>query len=543
MEATYRRVVALASATVILAAFGCGREPAGDTQPSGKGPRVGGQLIIAAVADITTFNEYQSAGEETEMDIIDLLFPALMTEQPDYQLHPPSFAPRLATSWEFSSDNRTLTFHLRPDARWSDGAPITAEDVRFTFQVQKDPQVGSAGLEFKDFIKDVEVVDPQTVRFHFTRVYPYQLMDANDGHIVPAHAWGRIPFEKWRTTDFEKVLVTGGQFRVASHTPQQTLVLERDPSWWGNPRPYLDRLVFRVLPDIGSRMGQLFAGQVHLVQRVQPQDADRVATDPQLRLVAFPGRDLGMIAWNTRRAPFSDRRVRRALTLGINRKAAVDTVYHGHARLASGPVLSSMWAFNRNLPQLPYDPGLASELLARAGWQKSNDDGLLKREGKTFTFDLLYPAGNTIRQQLALLIQSDLARLGVRVRPLQAEFTSLIARTDSGDFDAVLWAWEEPTKIDLTGEWSTPTETQGSNNFMGYSNPEVDRLIAAAREEPDYTKAKPILERIQQLIVEDQPATFLYEADMLIGVSRKLRGAEMNGASIFFNVDEWTWGP
>lgn len=541
MRAIRARVLALLAATLVIAAAGCNREPAAGPQSAARGPRPGGQVIVAAVADVTTFNEYQSAGEDTEMDIIDLLFPALMTEQPDYLLHPPSFAPRLATSWEFSSDNRVLTFHLRPDARWSDGVPVTSEDVRFTFLAQKDPQVGSTGIEIKDFIKDVEVLDPQTVRFHFTRVYPYQLMDANDGHILPAHAWGRIPFEKWRTTDFEKVLVTGGPFRVASHTPQQTLVLERDPSWWGNPRPHLDRLVFRVLPDIGSRMGQLFAGQVQLVPRVPPQDADRIAASPELRLVGFPGRDLGMVMWNNRRAPFTDRRVRRALTLAINRKAAVDTVYHGHARLANGPILSSMWAFDRNLPELPFDPALATDLLARAGWR--NRDGVLERDGKPFAFDLLYPAGNTMRQQLALLIQADLARIGVKVRPVQAEFTSLIARAESGDFDATIWAWVEPTKIDLTGEWSTPSETQGSNNISGYSNPEVDRLIAVAREEADYTRAKPVLDRIQELIAADQPATFLYEADVLIGVSRRVRGAEMNGASIFFNVDEWTWRP
>ena len=542
MRAIPARVLALLTATLAVAAA-CNREPSAGPQGAARGTRPGGQVIVAAVADVTTFNEYQSAGEDTEMAIIDLLFPALMTEQPDYLLHPPSFAPRLATSWEFSSDNKILTFHLRPDARWSDGVPITSEDVRFTFQAQKDPQVGSTGIEIKDFIRDVEVVDPQTVRFHFTRAYPYQLMDANDGHIVPAHAWGKIPFDKWRTMDFEKVLVTGGPFRVASHTPQQTLVLERDPTWWGNPRPYLDRLVFRVLPDIGSRMGQLFAGQVQLVPRVPPQDAERIAASPELRLVAFPGRDLGMVMWNNRRAPFTDRRVRRALTLAINRKAAVDTVYHGHARLANGPILSSMWAFDRNLPELPFDPALAADLLARAGWSDPNGDGVRERDGKPFEFDLLYPAGNTMRQQLALLIQADLARVGVTVRPVQAEFTSLIARVESGDFDATIWAWVEPTKIDLTGEWSTPTDAQGSNNISGYSNAEVDRLIAVAREEADYTRAKPVLDRIQELIVADQPATFLYEADVLVGVSRKLHGADMNGASVFFNVDEWTWGP
>ena len=144
---------------------------------------------------------------------------------------------------------------------------------------------------------------------------------------------------------------------------------------------------------------------------------------------------------------------------------------------------------------------------------------------------------------MAVLIQSDLARVGVKVRPLQVEFTSLIARSEAGDFDAAIWAWEEATKVDLTGAWSTPSPTQGSNNFIAYSNPEVDRLIAAAREEPDYSRAKVLFDRIQEIIVDDQPVTFLYEANELVAISRALRGAEINAAGVFFNVDEWYWGP
>jgi peptide/nickel transport system substrate-binding protein len=502
----------------------------------------GRPFIVATQGDVTTFNECQSAGETTEGDIISLLFPALANEQPDYRLHPPSFAPRLASSWEFSPDRHTLTFHLRPDARWSDGTPITSADIRFTFEAEKDEAAGCPNREIKDFIRDVEAVDPQTVRFHFSRVYPYQLMDANDGHIFPKHAWDKVPFGKWPTTNFAPLLVTGGPFRLAAHNPQQTIVLARDSRWWGAPRPYLGRLVFRILPDVASQVAQLLAGDVDLVQQVPPQEADLVAASPNVRVVEFPSRLLGLVAWNNRRRLFADRQVRRALTLAINRKAIVDTAYHGHAKVANGPVLSTMWAYDRNLPDLGYDPNLAGELLDQAGWLRPGGRGIRQHGGRRFAFDLLYPAGNTIREQMALLMQADLARVGIEVHPRQVEFTSLIARTDGGEFDAVMWVWEEPTKVDLTEVWSTRTDDRGSSNFIGYSNPEVDRLIAAARAVPDYTTAKPILDRIQELIVADQPVTFLYEANRLVGVNRELEGAEINSAGVFFNVEDWDWG-
>jgi len=126
---------------------------------------------------------------------------------------------------------------------------------------------------------------------------------------------------------------------------------------------------------------------------------------------------------------------------------------------------------------------------------------------------------------------------------VQVEFTSLIARLESGTFEGVIWAWTEATKVDLTALWATPGETEGTDNYLGYSNPELDRLIAAAREENDVAKAKALLDRAQALIVEDQPVTFLYEADQLVGVSRHLRGADINAASVYFNVAEWYWDP
>ncbi|MFZ5785207.1 MAG: ABC transporter substrate-binding protein, partial [Acidobacteriota bacterium] len=439
--------------------------------------------------------------------------------------------------------NSVVTFHLRQDARWSDGTPVTAEDVRFTYLVQKDPRISSPGLEIKDFITDVEVIDRFTVKFHFSRVYPYQLMDANDGHVIPAHAWGKVPLEKWESTDFEPILVTSGPFRLASHSRGQTLVLERDPDWWGSPRPNLDRVVLRVIPDVSSQLNQLLSGDLHLLELIPPREAGRVRAHPDLELIAQPGLLWGFIGWNNRDPVFADRRVRRAMSLAINRTALVDTAYHGFAKVANGPILSSMWAYNKAIQPLPFDPEQARRLLAEAGWRDSDADGVLDRGGRALEFDLLYPSSNPIRHDIAVLAQADLARVGVACRPTQVEFTSLLARQESGDFQATVTAWSEATKIDLTSAWTTPSATQGSNNFMAYSNPEVDRLIAAAREESDHTRAKVILDRIQEILVEDQPVTFLYEAQQLTAISRRVGGADINPLSVFFNVQDWYLTP
>lgn len=525
-------------AALFFTLWGCRRTPSAPP-PTALEPAHGGQVVVALTQDISNFNEYTGFGESTENAIFDWLFPSLLQEQPDYQLHPPSFSPQLAVSWEFSQDNRQLTMTLRDNARWSDGTPVTAEDVAFTFRVQKDPRLAWPGREIKDFIQKLEVLSPTQVRFTFSRVYPYQLMDLNDGHILPAHRWGSVPLEEWEHTDFEKLLVTSGPFRLGSHLPNQALVLVRDPNYWDQPKPYLDRVVFRIIPDVSQQLAQLVVGQVDVVLMVPPREAALVKQNPALELVEVPSRLWGFVGWNNRRAPFSDRRVRRALTLAINRQALVDTVYWGYARLARGPIPSTLWAANKQLPLLPYDPGQAASLLEAAGLRDTDGDGWREFQGKPWVIELLYASVNPLRAQAALLIQADLAKVGVKVRPTPIEFTAAMARQEEGNFDAVISAWEEATKVDLTSLWVTPSPQAGSSNFIGYSNPEVDQLVAQAREETDLEKVKLLLNRAQEIIVEDQPVTFLYEAVRLVGLSRRVKGANINPISPFFNLPEW----
>lgn len=497
-------------------------------------------MVVAIPADIETFNEYQSTGESLENAIIDLLFPTLFEEQPDFAERPPTFAPRLATAWEFSADRRTLRVALREDATWSNGFRVTAEDVRFTLQAQKSEAAGSLFVEQKAAIRGIEVLDPFTFLVHYTRVYPYQLMDLNDGHIAPAHAWSRIPFSEWPHADFTPELVSCGPFRLAARTPGQTTVLERDPRHWNPAR--LDRVVLRVIPDAAAQVSQLLAGQVHFIPMVPPREAARLQQSGKARVVTYPSRLLGFLAWNNRRPALSEPRVRRALTLAIDRAALVDAVYQGYAKVASGPVLSSMWAFDRTLSPPPYDPAAARRLLAEAGWSDTDGDGVLDRGGWRLELELLYPATNTLRAQMALLVQSDLARVGVAVLPRPTEFGALMARQESGDFDAVLTAWEEATKVDLASGWATPGEGAGSGNFFGYSNPELDRVLAEVAMAPDLERTRALLARAQQLITADAPVTFLYEAQRIVAFSSRL-AATPNPALVFFGVASWTMAP
>ena len=235
---TIRHRLAVAAAFALLAcACACG------------GGR-GGALVVGSTVDADAWNEYVSQ-QTFAINLLRRIYARLAQEQGDASEHPPSFEPLLATSWSFSADGLTLTFKLR-DATWSDGTPLTAGDVRFTWTAQTSPEVGWTGASFKERIKDVEVVDPHTVAFRFDRAYPEMLADAIEGGILPEHVFGRVPFAGWRTNDWSQVRIGSGPFLLESWRPGEEIVLVRNPRYVNSDRPLLDKVVVRIVPDIGN---------------------------------------------------------------------------------------------------------------------------------------------------------------------------------------------------------------------------------------------------------------------------------------------------
>lgn len=501
-------------------------------------PIPGGTVVIGLLGDLQSWNPYLVEDEDS-IQILGLVYPSLATEQTDYRLHPPSFAPNLATSWEWSEDRLELVFHLAQNAQWSDGVPVTADDVVYSWQAQTSDEIGWPYSGSKDFIEMVEAVDTHTVRFTFSAVYPYQLMDANDGLIVPSHLWSDIPFDRWRETDWDDLALAAGPYRKASHVRQQEIALERHDGYWKSGRPYLDRVVWRIVPSKTALLTQLLTGDIDLMASVPPADTERIRHDPGLQLIIFPDRGYSQIRWNLRKPELADRRVRRALSLAIDVDTIIDVVYDGFARRATGPILSYMWAFNRELHPLPYDPDAARVLLAEADWSDHDGDGVRDRGGQPLEFELMTNAESDIRQDAVLLVEESLSRIGVRMVPRFVEWGTMLAAERHGDFDAILSRWIEPTVIDLSDVWHSADPGEPTLNSIGYSNPEVDELLAAVEVATDFDIQKPLLDRIQELIVADQPYTFLAETVALVGLDNRVRGADINAASPYFNLEEW----
>ncbi len=532
----------MASPLALALCLGCwdSSEPASGPIKIPSQPIAGGEIVVACASDIPGLNEIATSSSQTSTELILRMFVKLLDELPDYQDHPPTFEPRLATSYEWSEDHRTLTFHLRRDAVWSDGVPITAEDVRWTWQVQTSDQTVWENASMKEHITDVEVVDDYTARYHFTHAYPGQLVQANEGAILPKHAWGRLPLEQWRTNLpwFTDNLVVSGPFTLDSWTPQEEIVLKRNERYFEPGIPYLDRVIFRITPDPTSQLTQLRTGVIDYIRQVPAEAARQIDASPKTRLLTYWPAQFNPIIWNTKNPLFSEPSTRRALALAIDRQTIVDTLWYGFAKPAKSPVISSVWAHHKEMAPLPYDPEGARKLLAENGWTDSDGDGILDRDGERFSFELLTNIGNRERNDAAVMIQDQLKKIGVQVSPRPVEWNALDDRMSSGNFGAIIMGLGLDTSLDMSSFFKTDPEGK-ELNFGYYSNARVDEIFSEISTVLDIEAARPLLFELQEILQREQPHTYLWESQRLVGARSTLQGATPSSVGTYDQMRYW----
>lgn len=492
------------------------------------------QVVIAIGADVESFNEYVTTST-LALDIAGQLFLGLMEELPTPPRTPPAFGPRLARSWTVAPDGLSVAFKLRDDVRWSDGQPTTAQDVRYTWQVQTDPALGWPDADIKSNIKDVRVDGPYQVTFLLTKPGQHTLLDINEGHIIPKHAWSTIPTAEWLRTDFSKKLVTNGPFRLASWKPAQAIALERNPDYYEKGAPALDRVLFRIVPDPHIRLQQLLAGETDVLETVAPESVDRIRAQESLRIVRIDQRMVTFVCWNLRRSLFGDPRVRRALTLALDRDAILQTLAGGMGRPSAGPIVSSLWAADDTIRPLPLDRAAAKKLLDESGWKDADGDGTREKDGRTFSFDIEFNRGNTLREKIALNAASQLSDVGIRAVPRAVEWAAFQSKHSDGDFDAFVGSRIASTRVNLDS-WTTGSP----RNNAGYASAGFDALNARALAAISMEEARPIWMQAQRMIAEDQPVTFLFEQDRLYAVRKGIEGIEEGSLGLFESLRKWS---
>jgi len=494
-------------------------------------------LVVGTRVEPKTLNPIALTASESQQ-IAALMFQKLLEEGDDFV----SFKPQLARSWSFSPDSLDVTFVLRDDARWSDGEPVTAADVRFTWQVQTDTTVAWPSASIKSHIRDVEAKDAHTVVFHFDRHYLYPLMDANDGVILPAHLLSSIPRLELKAAPFGRAPVGNGPYLLTRWEAGQFIELARN-SMYAGPAPRIERVVIKFVPDAVTLVAQLEAGEIDLLESVQAADLAGIrAKRGDVKILEAPSRRMTFVAWNEKRALFAKSALRIAMTMGIDRRSIIESVWGGHATECTSPIVPLQWAFDPGIKPVPYDAGAARRALESLGYGDTDRDGVLDRDGKPLEFELLVNDAQN-RVDIATLIQAQLKKAGVKVNVRVMEYGAYIDRILAMDYDAAVVEWKVQTKVDLTQLFHSSARRPEGYNFTGYSNPEVDHLIEQALAQRDMTRAKKIWSETQRAIYRDQPYTFIAVPQELTAIDDRFCNVTPSPISIFAHIADWRIKP
>ena len=460
--------------------------------------------------------------------------------------------PYLASSWELAPDGRSVTFRLRDDVTWHDGTPTTARDVAFTYRRITDPATGFPNASFWDGYvpgdEGVEVLDDHTVRIHM-RPHPEPLDPWRTVAILPEHLLGDVEPERLPGHPFgSRCPVGNGPFVFLEHREQDRWVFAANPGFprdLGGP-PGVSRYVYRVVPDANTLLLELLSGGVDVLISLEPDQAGRVREAPDARVLAYPFRNVTFVAWNARRPPLDDVRVRRAFTSALDREAMVTALLEGYGVVAHGTVPPWHPAYDDSAAVVVHDPAAAGRLLDSAGWRDRDGDGMREdREGRPLRLALTVNQGNRRLARAAVVIQERLRGLGVDVSVRTLEWSSMVARitdAENRDFDAAILSWVTEFKLDDTDLFAS-ARIDGPFAFSGTADPELDRLLDSLRLPLDAPTSRRLWSRYQAELARVQPFTFLYFPDRLDAVRDRVRNVVMDVRGEWVNLREWTVDP
>lgn len=447
------------------------------------------------------------------------LFDTLIERNPDTF----EFRPKIASSWEVSEDKKTYTFHLRPDVKWHDNEPVTAEDVAFSFALVLDPRVPAPHLKgYYDQIESVTALDRLTVRFVYKKLYFKALEDCGGILIVPKHRLEH-QIDQFAQIPFSRAPLGNGPYVFKEWRTNKKITLTRNENYWG-PKPEIRTIEFKIVHDDKIALQLLKKGDLDrfgLSTLQWSKLTSSAAFARKFTKLTYPRAGYGYIGWNLKFPLFADAKVRRAMTHMLDRVKINEKLYFGLAQPLTGPFMPYSKQYNHDVALILYDPAAARRLLAEAGWQDSNDDGWLDKDGKSFAFEFLAPSGAGA-ERLPVIFKEDLARIGIKMDIVTMEWAAFLERINEKKFQATTLGWQTSFETDPHQVWhSSQAKDTGGSNFVSFANPEADRLIDEARVEFNEDKRNALYHQLHTIIAQEQPYTFLFNVPSLTVVSQR----------------------
>lgn len=474
------------------------------------------------------------AGDSASHSVSGLLFNGLVKYDTDL-----SVKGDLAESWDISSDGLVITFHLRKGVQWADGVEFTADDVMFGYKTIIDEKTPTPYKEDYLQVKKAEALDKYTFRVTYEKPFAPALTTWGNLVVLPKHLLDGKDITK---VAFGREPVGMGPYKLHKWVSGQEVLLDSNRDYFEG-RPYIDRYVYKIIPDPATMFLELQAGGVDMMGLTPIQYTKQTNTNffkENFQKFRYPVPSYTYMGFNLKHPLFKDKRVRQAIAYAIDKREIVDVVLFGLGSPATGPYVPNTWYYNPDVKEYENNPVRAKELLKEAGWEDTDGDGIVDREGKPFEFTILTNMGNSLRNNTATIIQWRLAKIGIKVNIQLLEWSTFINEfIDKRRFQAVILGWSlgfEPDQYDI---WHSSKTKEKEFNFVSYNNPEVDTLLETGRRTFNMEERKKAYYRIQEILADELPYIFLYVPDATPIVHARFKGIKPTPIGISYNLHKW----
>lgn len=543
-------------------------------------PIPGDWVIIHTLSDPEGLNPF-TVNDASSQEIFPKIFESMLELDP----YTAELSPVLADSLPIiSDDKKQYIFRLRTSIFFSDGKPVSTDDVVFSFKAIKNPLVIDAAAK-RNYYNDIEnVTVGEDKSIVFTMKKPYFLADNFIGtlQILPKHIFDplnitdKYSFEE--TNDIAlaeknsalsefanwfgknelkrepKYLVGSGPYIFEEWRRNEQIRLKRNDNYWGkgiiaSQNSYPSRLVWRPINDRTSAVNALKNADIDFMvipPRMFVELLDTVST-PYLAKAQYDIPTYMYIGWNMQKPMFQDKRVRQALSHLVDKKELISTVMLGFAKSTIGPIYQGRPEYDTSIQDYEYNPAKAKKLLAEAGWSDTNGDGIVDKvingTRQDLAFSFLLNSGNETRENLMLLLIEEMRKVGVKAEIQKLEWAVFLENLRSRQYDAYIGAWvNDNVPPDLFQIWHSSQAKNKGSNYVNFMNARVDELIEKNRIEFDAEKRKEFMIEIQQILHEERPYTFLWLQQYTAGYNKSLQNVRFSTIRPGYFVHHW-WVP
>lgn len=495
----------------------------------------GGTLTVALTYEIDTMNVYSTGylGDAQATVVEGLLAPDSKAQ----------YVPVLATEVPtienggivVSEDGKTMdiTYHLRPDVKWHDGEPFTSADVKYTWEAVKDPAFIAESKSGTEDIDSIETPDELTVVCHYNTVNPTFASTLFTFGIMPKHL---LEGTDLNTSDYNRVPVGTGPFKVSEFEQGQYVVVEKFEDYWrGDDMPYLDKIIFKMLPDTNTLMTQLKSGEVDLAVQVPYNQAKQIEAVDRLELITGPLLSWQHLDFNFRNEILADITVRKAVAQAIDRSVIIKA-QGGYPEAIKSVVVPVFDYYDDATPEVAFDPDAANAALDEAGYTKGSD-GIREKDGTRLSFDFVVQAGRADDELVQQIIIAQLKAIGIEATADNKDGVAYREARYKGNYDLIYGRWitsADPVYTVFYG-------SEGPNNGQGYSNPDLDAQFEIFDNSLDPAVRAEAASKFQAIIAEDLPTIPLTTNVALIAKVKALKNFVPNPTNMtnFVNTSAW----